>query len=1082
VAPRCGRKIAAISRRRSSPRSTALGPAAAVALALALASAARAERLPIRVYTTSDGLASDEVNAVVADARGFLWFGTGYGLSRFDGYGFTNYGVGDGLPDWWVYDLLEGRDGTLWVATGAGLARFRPRAKVDGTGPLFESFAIGTRRHSKIVFRLFEDRAGRLWAGTGDGLFAIERSPAGVVAREIALDLPPVPPPGWLSVRAMVEDHDGSLWLGTRLGLVRRLADGRTQWNPARSRSTAADDRINGLIIDRGGRLWVAHNNQGVFVIMPTPAPRELLPRGEPLAEAAARGGPAFDSEGRLRLPARPGEVRHFTDVDGLAHYFARHGLMESRDGRIWIGTFGGVTVVEGGRLRNFGVAEGLSVAPAGPALEDAAGNLWLRSEGGGAMRIAAGGWTSFDVGDGLGDAFVRSIQETGEGELFVVTGLETPHLARWVGERFVSWPMTLAPGGARGGVLGWGWRQIAAEDPDGDWWFGGHRLYRYARPARLEDLARSPPKAVYDQRDGVGTDVFRIFVDRAGDLWIGSLGTQVLSRWQRSTRRFVRYDAADGLPADGPLAFAEDRAGDLWIGFASGGVVRRRAGKDRFERFGPAEGAPAGSIEALLVDRAGRLWLASDLEGVARVDRPESERPTFVRLGAREGLSSAQVASLSEDGEGRIFIATSRGLDRLDPRSGRIRRYTAAEGLANGRLATTFRDRHGAIWVGTSAGLSRLTPTVDPPRLPPPILITGLRIGGVDRPLAENGEKTLSGLELRPREREVQVDFVGASFAASERLRYQYRLEGGSGAWSEPSEQRSVTLANLAPGRYRLAVRAVSADGLLSPRPATLAFRLAPPFWRRGWFLLAVAAAVALLAYAFHRQRLERLLAVERVRTRIATDLHDDLGASLSRISILSEAARHQLGRGEAPTGRLGEIADTARGLVDAAADIVWSIDPRRDDLASVLTRLRRFAGELLDARGIEWSLREPAGEGALRVAPELRQHLFLILKEALTNVARHAGARRVEASIAIVDGRLLAEVRDDGRGFVPPPEADGEDVATAVGNGLRNMRARARALGGELRVDSTPGAGTTVRAELPLRPGRPPWRWWGA
>ena len=1056
------------------PRSTALVSIAAIALAPALAPPALAERLPIRVYTTADGLASDEVQAVFADSRGFLWFGTSSGLSRFDGYRFTNYGVEDGLPGPWVNDLLESRDGTLWVATEAGLARFRPRARVTGAGPLFESFPVGTRKLSKIVIRLLEDRAGRLWAGTGDGFFAIERSGAGVVAREVALGLPPVPPPGWLSMRALVEDREGSLWLGTRLGLVRRLADGRTQRTPARSRSTRDDDRINGLLIDRGGRLWVAHSNQGVFVVMPTRAPRELLPRGEPLVEAAARGGPALDSEGRLRLPVHPGEVRHLTDADGLAHYFARHGILQTRDGRIWIGTFGGVTVVEGGRFRNVGVAQGLSVAPAGPCLEDAAGNLWLRSEGGGAMRITAGGWTSFDTRDGLGAAIVRSVQETREGELFVVTGLETPHLARRTGEGFRSWPMTLAPGGVPGGVLGWGWRQIAAEDPDGDWWFGGHRVFRYARPTRLEDLARSPPKAVYTQRDGVGSDVFRVFVDRAGDVWIGSLGSEVLSRWRRTTQTFIRYGVADGLPADGPLAFAEDHAGNLWIGFASGGVVRRRAGRERFERFGPAEGVPAGAIEALLVDRSGRLWIASDLEGVGRVDHPENERPAFVRFGTRDGLSSAQVASLSEDREGRIYIATSRGLDRLEPETGRIRRYTSADGLVNGRLVTTFRDREGAIWLGTTTGLSRLLPRAEPPSRPPPILITGLRIGGIARPLAETGEVAVEGLELRPGQRDVQVDFVGLSFAAGERLRYQYRVEGGSGEWSALGEQRTITLANLAPGRYRFAVRAVTADGLTSRRPATLAFRLAPPFWRRAWFLLLAAAAAAILALAFHRQRLERLLAVERVRTRIATDLHDDLGASLSRISILSEVARHQLGRGEAPAGRLGEIADTARGLVDAAADIVWSIDPRRDDLHSLLTRLRRFAGELLEAQGIEWGLAEPARDGAVRLPPELRRHLFLILKEALTNAARHAGARHVEVSIAIADGHLLAEVRDDGRGFAPA--AENGDV-TAPGNGVGNMRARARALGGVLRIESAPGAGTRVSTELPLGRRRLPW-----
>jgi signal transduction histidine kinase len=352
-----------------------------------------------------------------------------------------------------------------------------------------------------------------------------------------------------------------------------------------------------------------------------------------------------------------------------------------------------------------------------------------------------------------------------------------------------------------------------------------------------------------------------------------------------------------------------------------------------------------------------------------------------------------------------------------------------------------------------------------EPPSWPPPILITGLRVGGVAHPLAETGEETVGELQLRPGEHDVQVEFVGLSF-------------GGSGEWSLPGEDRTVTLANLAAGRYRFEVRAITSDGLASLRPASVHFLLPPPFWRRAPFLLLAASTLGLLALAFHRQRVERLLAVERVRTRIATDLHDDLGASLSRISILSEVARRQLAPGGAAAGRLGEIADTARGLVDSAADIVWSIDPRRDDLHSLLARLRRFAGELLEAGGIAWTLVEPTGDGALRLAPELRRHLFLILKEAVTNAARHAGASTVTIAIAVEDRRLTAEVRDDGCGFSTAGLANGDGVAATAGNGLANMQARARAAGGELRVESAPGSGSRVRAELPLR--RPAVSWW--
>jgi signal transduction histidine kinase len=233
---------------------------------------------------------------------------------------------------------------------------------------------------------------------------------------------------------------------------------------------------------------------------------------------------------------------------------------------------------------------------------------------------------------------------------------------------------------------------------------------------------------------------------------------------------------------------------------------------------------------------------------------------------------------------------------------------------------------------------------------------------------------------------------------------------------------------------------------------------------WARLWFRALVAAALMALAAAAYRARVASLLAMERVRTRIAADLHDDLGSTVSRMAILSEVAKRQVEATHAEAARvLEEIGTSARELLDTTGDIVWAIDPRRDDVASLVARVREFGAGLLEPKGIAWDFQASPEAEALRFDPEQRRQLLLIFKEALHNIVRHARCTAASVSIATRHGRLQAEIRDDGRGFQEEP--------AGTGHGLGSMRARAVQVGGELRIHSQPGAGTRLTLDVPLR-----------
>jgi glucose-6-phosphate-specific signal transduction histidine kinase len=286
--------------------------------------------------------------------------------------------------------------------------------------------------------------------------------------------------------------------------------------------------------------------------------------------------------------------------------------------------------------------------------------------------------------------------------------------------------------------------------------------------------------------------------------------------------------------------------------------------------------------------------------------------------------------------------------------------------------------------------------------------------------------------------------------------------LEGADSQWGPPSPQRTVNYANLPPGSYRFLVRAVNSEGVMSQRPASIAFLILPPVWMRWWFQLLAAAVAAAAIYWLHHYRVTRLLELERIRTRIATDLHDDIGSSLSQIAILSEVANRQVDGTQPQLAEpLTDIAGISRELVDSMSDIVWAIDPERDHMGDLVHRMRRFASDVFSPREIRLMFQSPAEEQSLQMGADLRRQMFLIFKEAVHNVVRHSGATEVSIDFQVEHGWVNLKVADNGRGF-----DFGRDQN---GHGLRSMRERARNIGGEIEITSSP-RGTAVALRVPV------------
>jgi ligand-binding sensor domain-containing protein/signal transduction histidine kinase len=989
------------------PRTRALVLAAALALPGA---GARAERLPLRAYGTAEGLPSTDVQRTFCDSRGFLWFATRDGLARFDGARFVVYGTEQGLPVATVNDIIEARDGGYWVATnGGGACRLDAAAPFPGTAgagapPLFRCALLGEDALSSQVNVLLEDRSGTLWAGTDGGLF--RRDGAGLFEKQALAPNRPRPP----GISSLVEDATGTLWIGSARGLFQRRADGRI----VRPGLPGEDDIVDVLLHDRQDRTWVGSRN-------------------------------------RLTVFGPRGPAHSFGEQDGLPHGRLLR-LRETTDGHIWAATTAGLAEYDGTRWRVFTRAHGLAHDIVRGLAEDHDGNLWVSTQSA-TMKLTRDGFVTYDEPQA-----VFALYEGSSGEVFAISGSWV--ISRFEGERLVS--VRPVPPAADPGFAG----QAAFLDRSGGWWLlSTVGVGRFAQVRRIEELDGRRAPQLYTPRDGVpGQRPRRLFEDARGDVWMGAdgpVGVAGLARWSRALGRLEAFPQVHARPGDAPAAMNEDAAGGLWVGFLHDGLGRLFDG--RFTLFPAAEnGAPTGTVTAIHRDDLGRLWIGSNQQGLTLVEDPASEHPRFRRYTTANGLASNNVRCVVSDREGRIYAGTVHGVDRLDPASGRVRQFTTVDGLPNGFVTAAIRDGLGRLWFGTQSGLARLLPVARDRRAPAPrVWIGAVRIGGSAQSLPNVGASAVHGLRVEPERNQVQIEFFSVGFAAGETLSFQQRLDG-AGEWSPPSQERAIQFSALGPGRHLVQVRAINADGVPSAQPALVELTVLPTLWQRGSVraLLGLLGAAAL--YAVHRYRLRHALALERVRTRIASDLHDDIGASLSQISILTELARRELPPGAGPAGPLDRIAESSRELVDAMSDIVWAVDPRRDRLGDLFHRMRRFASDTLAARDIELRFLAPEREGGRVLGADARRQVLLIFKEAVNNVARHAACRSASVAIALEDGWLSVGLSDDGRGFDPDAASDG--------HGLHSMRQRARALGGTLEIHSAAGRGTRLQLRAPL------------
>jgi signal transduction histidine kinase/ligand-binding sensor domain-containing protein len=1009
------------------------------------------QQVSLRHYDVASGLAHSQVTSIFQDTRGYLWFGTFEGLSRFDGYRFTNYTTADGLGHLIISAIAEDRKGHLWVGTlGGGVARLlddpqddpslRGNAQRPTTRKKFLSFQVNNSGNH--VSEMLVDKDDSIWCLADGGVYHGVADGDGQL--KFTLVIGQIPGPH----SAVLADHQGRLWFGggrelfeiTQGRVIKHGLDGSLADAAALDRITRSDNQgITAITEDHEGRLFITRRHE--------------------LLELVSPGTDGREQWQKLPLTLAAGEEISFMVGD------ATEGL--------WIGTQKGLIRYAHSRQNRIATPQASSSGKINALTQDREGNLWIGTETNGAYKLSNEMIISYTVAEGLPNPDIGQVFEDREGRIYALTAGNG--LVEIVAGRAVPVPGTQGPPFNTIRVL---------LDSRDDWWVwpgGRNNLFRFHG---LKPQFKNGQEITVDQGTHVSHwgPVSAIYEDPAGKVWVSGFQGRgsifLFDPANKSSSGFEQFSLGEELdrfaaeqarqrgerPKDSEVysvtRMISDTSGALWFG-TYGQFGRLANGK--LNLFEPTDGLPETLVRALFVDSHGSLWVGLRYGGLSMTRNPTAEHPTFVNFSTRTGLASDSVQSVTEDNFGRIYIGTGRGLDQLDPATGRIRHFTTADGLAGTWVRHCMRDSGGNIWVATMTGLSRLNPRTEHANIPPPIYLSRIHIAGEDLPLPETGTLRIPEVTLPASGNNLLIEYVGISFQGENILRYQYKLEEIDKDWNAPTELRTVNYVRLPAGPYRFLVRAINQQGETSAQPAIMQFYIQPPFWKRWWFVSSVIIAIAMSGLLLHRFRVRQIIAVEKIRRQVATDLHDDVGSGLAQIAILSEVAKSQAS--SAGTGLLTEVAELARSMRESMSEIVWAVDPRKDRLSDLVQRMRQTAFNLLEADGLPVQFHAPDDAELERVGltPDKRRQLLLIFKETLTNVARHAQAQHIQVDIRLVGSGLRLRIQDDGRGF--ELQSDGS------GHGLHSLRQRAGELRAQLEITSVPGQGTTVELTMPLK-----------
>ena len=926
---------------------------------------------------------------------------------------FRTYSIERGLSEAVVNDMVQDDEGYLWVATSYGLNSF------DGIN--FKNYYTEDGLLNNKIYSLYEDKDSQLWIGTGAGV--------NVMRQDSIYTLPYLKPLQSSTILSIYQDSHDEYWFATDGEGVWHL-DNRQTLTQYQAVNGMGSDRVRDVVEDPEGVLWFAtrdgltkleNGNFRTFTTrndLPDNRLRDIELAADSSLWVASRGGLCNVDDGQFRC---------YTEADGLINNRIQS-ISKADNGSLWLGTEEGASFFSDGQFTNYSVDEGLANNIIHATHYDREGNIWFGTFGGGISIFLGNHFKGYTVEQGLPNNVVSSITEDQSGQHWVST--YGGGISKMEETSFTN--LTANDGLVDNKVY------TLTVDDDGRLLVGtrwGVSLYD-GDTFRNFDETELPYRKIRSILDPEKEDEF----------WLGTDGEGLL---HYKNGQFKQYTEEHGLANNTVMSLAQTADGSIWAA-TYGGVSKFQDGT--FTNYSIQDGLPNNGVLDILNDNSGTLWFAT-YGGVSRFHEGEFETIT-----PEQGLPDEVSYFIEQDNRGIYWIGSNKGVIRFDydvyqseqegDRARAFKLITQNQGLVANEMnaGASFKDSSGRLWFGSVGGLTVFDPSKEIiNNAMPKVHIENVRVSGEMIPI-ENP------LEIGSNNQNITFEFIGISFSAPEQVRYRYRLKNSGEDWQQTT-QRSVRYSALMAGDYTFEVKAQSNNGQWSSETARINVTVLAPFWLQWWFIGIVGLVIiGAVLFIYNYYRVKKMVEIERMRVRIASDLHDDVGSALTEIALQSDFLQ-TMEVSDKLEESLQQIGTQSRKIVSSLDDIVWSIDARNDTMGDLTDRMQDYVNNVLPDKEIQYHFE---GDMQEKLKVSLKENLYLIFKESINNISKHSNADRVDITLATNGNGFLMSIRDDGT------TASNE---RKTGQGLHNMKMRAKRVGATITFNN--GDGFEVKVE---------------
>ncbi len=1019
---------------------------------------------------SENGLSQNTVHSIVQDKKGFMWFATEDGLDKFDGYNFTVYKHNpqdtNSISDNFIWTVYIDRNDILWIGTNSrGLSRF------DSEREIFTTYKNDPNNPNSIGFNnvrtILEDSYGNLWVGTEGSLDLFDRK-TGVFTH---FKHDPKNPNSISdnTILKVFEDKSGGLWVGSNRGIDKfNRKTGEFVRYPF---INSAGKKLKSKVIlsiyeDDSGNIFLGNLTGIIKLNTKTKKVTQFLinPSENNNANSNRVNSIIKDDSKMLWIGTGDGlyhfnkELNKFTKINsGLSNSNLLTNnnvlsLYKDNSGVIWIGTAeDGIFKFnrDGINIRHFKHDSfnkySLSFSTVRSIYQENDGTLWVGTLGGGLNRLKPNGTKFYHYRNNKKNKYSLS-----DYSISAITKDRLGYL--WVGT-----------------------------------WSGGlNRSLRPVNSKNYKNIKFINSKNSFSRPNFLSNNIIQaIYEDSDGNLWVGT--NTGLDLYNRKKNRFINFKNEPGNPYslsnnEVQSCIIEDRNGNLWIGSWNG--LNKLNAKDRknalidpssvkfiIHRSNPGNKYSLSDDRVISVyeDKKGNLWFGTYGGGVNKLSPSQQDAvdPVFEHYSIKDGLNSNIIYSIQGDDNGNIWMSSDNGLSMYNPKENKFTNYDINDGFQGNQFfwGAGFKGKNGQLFFGGTKGLYVInTKEIKTNRHIPNVVITDFKIfnqsvklNEKDSILTRNISYTKK-IQLSYKQNVFSIEFASLDFVSPKKNKYAYRMEGFDKNWIYSGNRRFVTYTNLDPGNYVFRVKGSNNDGLWNNKGISLQIIITPPFWKTWWFIAFATLLIGGLVASIIFLRIRNFFRIEHIKTKIATDLHDNIGSSLTGISILSEVISKKIKTDDNDVKySLKTISENSRNLVDDLSDIVWLVNPKRESLYDLILRLRDTYAELLTYTSISFKSENIKSLEKVKLSMEHRQNIYLIFKEALNNCITHSNCTEIILDASIKGKRLEMSVKDNGVGF--------NISVVTEGNGLINMKKRAEEIGGSLQITESKEGGTIVK-----------------